>query len=158
LTYQPDERNEGLIKMAKITYTTRTLAEVLIDNADDNIKQATRTLRKFLRDELGEGKAVVGKGGRYALEYGAPEIRTLKKKFAAWEVAQAEAKAARAEALEAAKTVTAQETLPIEDDTDDEAETDIEDEGDNTDDEANGPTDEEIAEMLSDEDEAADEV
>lgn len=138
--------------MAKITYTTRTLAEVLIDNADDNIKQATRTLRKFLRDELGEGKAVVGKGGRYALEYGAPEIRNLKKKFAAWEIAQAEAKAARAEALEAAKTVTAQETLPIEDD---EAETD---EGDNTDNEANGPTDDEIAEMLADEDETDDEV
>lgn len=144
--------------MAKITYTTRTLAEAMIPDADDNIKAATRTLRKFLRDELGEGKAVVGKGGRYALEYGAPELRSLKKKFAAWEIAQAEAKAARAAALEAAKTATVAETLPIEDDTDDEAETDIEDEGDNTDDEANGPTDEEIAEMLSDEDEAADEA
>ena len=145
--------------MAKITYTTRTLAEALLPDATEaNPKAATRTLRKFLRDELGEGKAVVGKGGRYALEYGAPELRSLKKKFAAWEIAQEEAKAARAEALAAAKTVTAQETLPIEDDTDDEAETDIEDEGDNTDDEANGPTDEEIAEMLSDEDEAADEV
>lgn len=144
--------------MAKITYTTRTLAEAMIDNADDNIKAATRTLRKFLRDELGEGKAVVGKGGRYALEYGAPELRSLKKKFAAWEIAQAEAKAARAEALEAAKAPKVAETLPIEDDTDDEVETDIEDEGDNTDDEANGPTDEEIAEMLSDDDETPDEA
>lgn len=135
--------------MAKITYTTRTLAEAMIDNADDNIKQATRTLRKFLRDELGEGKAVVGKGGRYALEYGAPELRNLKKKFAAWEIAQAEQKAARAAALEAAKTVKA-DTAPetdIEDDTDNE--------GDNA---AEGPSDEEIAAMLSDDDETPDEA
>lgn len=143
--------------MAKITYTTRTLAEAMIDNADDNIKAATRTLRKFLRDELGEGKAVVGKGGRYALEYGAPELRSLKKKFAAWEIAQAEAKAARAEALEAAKALKV-DIVPETDIEDDEP---IEDEADNTDDEAeeaNGPTDEEIAEMLSDEDETPDEA
>lgn len=143
--------------MAKITYTTRTLAEAMIDNADDNIKAATRTLRKFLRDELGEGKAVVGKGGRYALEYGAPELRSLKKKFAAWEIAQAEAKAARAEALEAAKAPKV-DIVPETDIEDDEP---IEDEADNTDDEAeeaNGPTDEEIAEMLSDEDETPDEA
>lgn len=130
--------------MAKITYTTRTLAEAMIPDADDNIKSATRTLRKFLRDELGEGKAVVGKGGRYALEYGAPELRALKKKFAAWEIAQEEAKAARAAALEAAKAPKAPETV-IEDD---EVETDTEDEA------PEGPSDEEITEMLSDDDEA----
>lgn len=140
--------------MAKITYTTRTLAEAMIPDADDNIKAATRTLRKFLRDELGEGKAVVGKGGRYALEYGAPELRSLKKKFAAWEIAQAEAKIARAEALAAAKS-----PKPAI-----EAETDIEDDADNMDDEliedegAEGPTDEEIAAMLSDDDETPDEA
>jgi hypothetical protein len=133
--------------MAKITYTTRTLAEAMIPDADDNIKQATRTLRKFLRDELGEGKAVVGKGGRYALEYGAPELRALKKKFAAWEIAQAEAKAARAAALEAAKTPATPE-IALNDANDDES--------DNDDNAPEGPSDAEIAAMLSDDDETPD--
>jgi hypothetical protein len=130
--------------MAKITYSTRTLAEAMIPDAADNIKSATRTLRKFLRDELGEGRAVVGKGGRYALEYGAPELRALKKKFAAWEIAQEEAKIARAEALAAAKAPKTPEAV-IEDD---EVETD------NDDTAPEGPTDEEITAMLSDDDEA----
>ncbi len=94
---------------------------------------------------------MVGKGGRYALEYGAPELRSLKKKFAAWEIAQEEAKAARAEALAAAKAPKA-DTLP---------ESDIEDDMDNEaieDDAAEGPSDEEIAAMLSDEDDSDDDA
>lgn len=112
------------------TYTTRTLAEKLIG---DDTKQATRTLRKFLRDDLGEGKAVVGKGGRYALELKAVELRAMGKRFAAWETAQEEAKIARAAEMKA------------------KAEAPITDEADT---EAASPTDEEIAAMLSDDDEA----
>lgn len=143
--------------MAKITYTTRTLAEALLPDATEaNPKAATRTLRKFLRDELGEGKAVVGKGGRYALEYGAPELRSLKKKFAAWEIAQEEAKAARAEALAAAKAPKVEaDNTPIEDDgVDDDFEPESDEEVEGTE----GPTDEEIAAMLSDEDDSDDDA
>lgn len=88
--------------MAEI-FNTTTLAIAIMgeDQVEANRKAATRTLRKFLRDELGEGKAVVGKGSRYALEYTKPQIKALTKKFNAWEVAQEEAKAARAEALAA---------------------------------------------------------
>jgi len=139
--------------MAKITYTTATLTAALM--GDDAIetpsakKANTRTVRKFLRDELGGGKAVVGKGARYALEYGAPELRAMKKKFAAWEIAQEEAKAARREALEAAKTPATAQTDAIEDDA---PETDIADDEDNADEMPEGPSDEEIAEMIASED------
>lgn len=126
------------------TYTTRTLAEALMpEAAETNIKAATRTLRKFLRDELGNGGAVVGKGSRYSLDYNKRELTALGKKLKAWEIAQEEAKAARAAALAALKPEA--------------TETDTEPEGDNddnADEAAEGPTDEEIAAMLSDEDEA----
>lgn len=98
------------------TYTTRTLAEKIMPAAaETNIKGATRTLRKFLRDDLGQGKAVVGKGNRYALDYTAKEITALKKKFADWEIEQAEAQKARRDAL-AAKVATPAiiEEAPIE--------------------------------------------
>lgn len=132
------------------TYSTRTLAEAMIPDAADNIKSATRTLRKFLRDELGEGKAVVGKGGRYALDYNKRELTALTKKFKAWEIAQEEAKIARAEALAAAKAPTTPEA-PIEDDgVDDDFEPESDEEIEGTE----GPSDEEIAAMLSDDDEA----
>lgn len=125
-------------------YTTRTLAEKIMPTAaETNMKSATRTLRKFLRDELGQGKAVVGKGNRYALTYTAKEITALKKKFAAWEIAQAEAQAARREAL-AAKITPAVESTP------EVAETTDEDATDESDNEPKGPSDEEIAAMLSD--------
>lgn len=136
------------------TYSTRTLAEkIMTAAAEANMKAATRTLRKFLRDELGEGKAVVGKGNRYALDFNAKEITALKKKFAAWEVAQAEAQAARRALLDSRKVikVTAEgieEITKITADSSDEAAP--------APDEApaiEGPTDEEIAAMLSDEDE-----
>lgn len=130
------------------TYTTRTLAEkVMPAAAEANMKSATRTLRKFLRDDLGQGKAVVGKGQRYSLDYTAKEITALKKKFAAWEIEQAEAQKARREALAAKLTAPAIEptTDEVEDSTDEEAPLE-------------GPTDEEIAAMLSDTEETPDEA
>jgi hypothetical protein len=121
----PPSPREGLIIMT--TYNTTTLAIAIMgdETVEANRKAATRTLRKFLRDELGEGKAVVGKGARYALDYNKRELTALAKKFKAWEIAQEEAKIARREALEAAKTPTAPiaDTTPesdIEDDTDEE--------------------------------------
>ena len=120
---------KGLIIMT--TYSTRTLAaEVLGDEG----KAATRTLRKFLRDDMGDGKAVVGKGGRYALDMNKRELTALKKRFAAWEKQQEAEKAARAEKVAAAKS----EPEAVEDDTNDAPE---------------GPSDEEIAAMLSEGDE-----
>lgn len=126
---------EGLIIMTD--YTTRTLAEkIMPEAAEKNIKGATRELRKFLRDELGDGRAVVGKGNRYALSYNAKEITALKKKFAAWQVAQQEAAAARRAARDEAAKITVEDAPEvIEDDATDEAQ---------------GPSDEEIAAMLSD--------
>lgn len=140
------ETTKGLIIMT--TYTTRTLAEAVIG---DDSKASTRTLRKFLRDDATAkggkvGTDTPGKGGRYALDLTKVQLRKLIKDFAAWQVAQEEAKAARA-ALLADKAKTPEtDTTPIEDDTD---------EGDNDDnalDTVEGPTDEEIAEMIADED------
>lgn len=57
-----------------------------------------RTLRKFLRSDAranGAADTLPGKGSRYAIEGKA--LAPLKKRFAAWEVAQAEAAAKRAE-------------------------------------------------------------
>lgn len=63
-----------------------------------------RTLRKFLRSDAranGAADTLPGKGSRYAIEGKA--LAPMKKRFTAWQVAQAEAKAARAqEAAEAA--------------------------------------------------------
>lgn len=47
-----------------------------------------RTLRKFLRSDA-SGIESVGKGSRYSLPSAKREIASLKKKFAAWETAQA---------------------------------------------------------------------
>jgi hypothetical protein len=131
------------------TYNTTTLAQAIMGDeaVEANRKSATRTLRKFLRDELGEGKAVVGKGARYALDYNKRELTALTKKFRAWEIAQAEAAEARKAALAAAKS-----PKPVEADTTPESDNDdIELEDDEA---PEGPSDEEIAAMLSDEDEA----
>jgi hypothetical protein len=54
-----------------------------------------RTLRKFLRDFYGDGKAVVGKGSRYQIEK--RELRKLRKGFADWTAARAEKAAEVAE-------------------------------------------------------------
>jgi hypothetical protein len=141
---------KGLITMT--AYTTRTLAAEVIGKDD---KAATRTLRKFLRDAATAqgGKVGVdtpGKGGRYSLNLTKPQLRKMIKDFAAWQVAQEEAKAARAALLaDKADKAPVEVESPIEDNTDDEV---IEDEDDNTLDTVEGPSDEEIAEMMNDED------
>jgi hypothetical protein len=61
---------------------------------------SAKTLRKFLRQEAKDaGVETPGKGGRWAIER--KTLRSLRKRFDAWQIAQAEAKAARlAEAAE----------------------------------------------------------
>jgi hypothetical protein len=148
------------------TYTSATLAAAIMGDeaVDTNKKAATRIIRKFLRDELGGGKAVVGKGSRYALDYNKREITAMAKRFKAWEVAQDEAKALRKEALEAAKAPakpsiaelvkpTGVDPLTLSDDEYDDEEIDEDD-----DKPATGPTDEEIAAMLEDDDEDIEEL
>lgn len=64
-----------------------------------------RTLRKFLRADARSKDAadtLPGKGSRYAIE--GKDLAGLKKRFATWQVAQAEERKARADkAVEAAK-------------------------------------------------------
>lgn len=135
------------------TYSASALAAALMPIAyEENSKAAGRVIRKFLRDELGEGKAVVGKGGRYALDYNKRELTALTKRFATWEAKQAADKAARAElkAAQAIKTVPVEADEPADldeaEDTADEAAADYE-----------GPSDEDIAALLED-DEDIDEL
>lgn len=131
------------------TYSASALAAALMPTAyEENSKSAGRVIRKFLRDELGEGKAVVGKGGRYALDYNKRELTALAKRFAAWEAKQAADKAARAE-LKAAQAI---KTIPVEADEAGDLDTDEAPEGD-----YQGPSDEDIAALLED-DEDIDEL
>lgn len=129
-------------------YTTRALAIEVIGKDD---KAATRTLRKFLRDDVTAkgGKVGVdtpGKGGRYTLDLTKPQLRKLIKDFAAWQVAQEEAKATRAALLADKSPKVEEEPIEVEEEPI-EVESDIEVEA------PEGPSDEEIAAMLSDEDE-----
>jgi hypothetical protein len=61
--------------MAKITYTTATLAA--------DLDTTPKELRKFLRSDL-SGIEKVGKGGRYSLEVTATQLKSIKKNFTAW--------------------------------------------------------------------------
>lgn len=61
--------------MAKITYTTATLAT--------DLDTTPKELRKFLRSDL-SGIEKVGKGGRYTLEVTATQLKSIKKNFASW--------------------------------------------------------------------------
>lgn len=138
------------------TYTTAALAVAIIgeDEVDANRKAATRTLRKFLRDDMNEGKAVVGKGGRYALEMNKREVTAMAKRFKAWEAKQEADKAARAE-LKAAQAPKKVSVNAIADDAvkggDSVNSIDADEIEDDTE-IAEGPTDEEIAAMLEDDD------
>lgn len=134
------------------TYNTSSLTAALMgDDAIDTPaarKANTRIVRKFLRDELGNGKAVVGKGARYSLDYNKRELTALAKKFKAWEAQQEADKIARAEARDAAKAqlaadLEARDALAERDSL---APADDEDESDT---EVEGPTDAELAEMLT---------
>lgn len=83
------------------TLTTTELAE--------EIGTSPKYLRKFLRaDARGrdQGDSLPGKGGRYAIER--KQVPGLKKRFAKWDAAEKEARAARAQAAaqEAAEAVT----------------------------------------------------
>lgn len=135
------------------TYTTADLAAAIIgeDKVEENRKSATRTLRKFLRDDMNEGKAVVGKGGRYALELNKTQVKAMAKRFAAWEAKQEADKAARAE-LKAAQApkksvnAIADDAVKGGDTVNSIADEELEDDTD----EATGPTDDEIAAMLED--------
>ena len=88
-------------------FTTAQVAEKFDTNA--------RTLRKFLRADAkaqGTADALPGKGSRYAIEGKA--LAPMKKRFAAWQVAQAEERKARAEkaveeAQDAAEEITDEE-------------------------------------------------
>jgi hypothetical protein len=137
----------GLINMT--TYTTRTLSEAVI-GADD--KASTRTLRKFLRADITAkgGKVGIdtpGKGGRYTLDMNKRELNALIKRFAAWQVAEEEAKTKRAAELAAKGAI----ILPADDASDEDAlaENEESDKG------VEGPSDEEIAAMIADGDDEA---
>lgn len=77
-----------MIKMAKVSYTAKTLA--------DELEVAPKALRVFLRTEE-SGIAPVGKGGRYSIEMTATQLAKFKKNFAAWTAAKEAAAAARRE-------------------------------------------------------------
>lgn len=114
------------------TYNTRTLAQEIIG---DEGKAATRTLRKFLRDH--PTISGVGKGGRYSLDFNKTQLRKLTKEFQAWEVKQAEDKAAR-EALRAAQEAPKADEVDEAPEVDDTPAEDIE-----------GPSNEDLANMLA---------
>lgn len=84
-------------------FTTAQVAEKFDTNA--------RTLRKFLRADAranGAADALPGKGSRYAIE--GKQLAGLKKRFAAWQVEQAEQRKERAEkAVAEAKAVEVEE-------------------------------------------------
>jgi hypothetical protein len=138
------------------TFTTRTIAAKLLGDeaVDTNAKAATREVRKFLRaDAVAAGGQVgidtPGKGGRYTLDLKVAEVKAMAKRFAAWQVAEAEAKAARAALKESlAKASPAAPSCEVDEASDEELD-------DDSTDEASGPSDEEIAAMLSDEDDEA---
>lgn len=132
------------------TYDTTALAQAIIgeDAVEANRKAATRTLRKFLRADFAEKELrTPGKGGRYSIDLNKRELTAMTKRFKAWQEQQEAEKAARAEALKVAKAPKAEEA-PEEPEA---PETDEELEDDN---ELEGPTDEEIAAMLADDDES----
>lgn len=129
--------------------TTDLTAAIMGDEAIETPaarKASTRTLRKFLRDDT-SGVDSVGKGGRYSIDLNKTQIKAMTKRFLAWQAKQDEEKAARRAALESVKVAKVTETIATEDDA---PETDTEDD---TDEALEGPSDEEIAEMLTDEDE-----
>lgn len=137
------------------TYDTTTLAAAILgdDKVEANRKTATRTLRKFLRTDFKAREvATPGKGGRYAIDLNKRELTAMTKRFAAWEVAQAEEAAARKAALEVKKAA------PKVEEAADEPIIDATDADDDSSDEAQGPSDEDLAAMLEEiEDEASDE-
>lgn len=135
------------------TYDTTALATAIIgeDAVTTNRKATTRTLRKFLRtDFVAREVPTPGKGGRYAIDLNKRDLAAMTKRFNAWKAAEDEANEAR-KVLKA--STAAAVTAPIED-------APIEDAGDDADAPAGaeGPSDEEIAALLAEDDEELDEV
>lgn len=134
---------KGLIIMT--TYNTRDLANAIIgeDEVEANAKSATRTLRKFLRADANNEKALhtcPGKGGRYSIDLNKTQLKAMTKRFIAWQEQQeAEANARREARAAATKKV---DEVKVDDEVT---------EGDSAN-EVEGPSDEEIAEMIADED------
>lgn len=103
------------------------MAQFTTAEVAEKFETTPRTLRKFLRADAkanGNADTLPGKGARYAIEGKA--LQGMKKRFAAWQVEQAEERKARAE-----KAVADAKAVEVED----EVETD----------EVEGPTDEELA-------------
>lgn len=74
------------------------MATLSAKEAAAKLDTTPKTLRKFMRSEVKANGGAVGidtpgKGGRWAIE--AKSIAPMKKRFAAWQKAQAEANAAR---------------------------------------------------------------
>lgn len=90
------------------------MAQFTTTEVAEKFDTSTRTLRKFLRAdarEQGTADSLPGKGARYSIEGKA--LAPMKKRFATWQVAQAEERKARAEkAVEVAEErVTAEEAM-----------------------------------------------
>ena len=138
------------------TYNTRTLAESIIgeDEVEANAKAATRTLRKFLRDET-SGVDSVGKGGRYTIDLKAAELKAMRKRYTDWAAKQEAEKAPRAALREAQAPKKVSVNAIAEDAVKggDSVNSIAEDEEIEDDSIAEGPTDEEIAALLADDEE-----
>jgi hypothetical protein len=106
----------------KTAFTAASLAE--------EFGTTGRELRKFLRTAE-SGIAPVGKGGRYSLELTPTAVKSLRKKFSAWNDAADAAKIKRAEdnaakALNVLTVTPASEGVDEVDENDDETEIDFE--------------------------------
>lgn len=98
---------------------TKTLS---VKEVADKLDTDPRTLRKFLRKEVRDnggtiGEDTPGKGGRYAIE--AKAVAGIRKRFAAFQVQEAEARAERA-ARKAAEAAAAAEDTEDDEDLEDE--------------------------------------
>jgi predicted transcriptional regulator len=74
------------------------MAQFTTTEVAEKLNTTPRTLRKFLRADAranGNADSLPGKGSRYALE--GKDLPGMKKRFAAWQVVEAEARKARAE-------------------------------------------------------------
>lgn len=74
------------------------MAQFTTAQVAEKFETTPRTLRKFLRADAranDNADSLPGKGSRYAIE--GKQLAPMKKRFNAWKVAEAEARAARAE-------------------------------------------------------------
>lgn len=77
------------------------MAQFTTTQVAEKLETTPRTLRKFLRSDAranGNADSLPGKGSRYAIE--GKDIAPLKKRFAAWQAAQAEKAAAEVESTD----------------------------------------------------------